>query len=235
MAQREHARQSELLARGASTSQAHERTATDLRALQGQISVLMEKLANYVIAAPMDGIVLRQDGEIGEVAEVGQILVRIGVPKPLRVVAEVNEEDIPRVALGQTTLLRTDAFVDRRLGGQVQEITPMGDPLIKTFRIYIALPDNTPLQPGMSIEANIVTREKQNALLIPADAVQGTAVFVVEGRHVRKRKVEVGIRGTRAVEILSGLAEDDQIASPFSAGLVEGSRARIISKSAPVS
>jgi multidrug resistance efflux pump len=95
-AQREFARQSELVARGTSTAQAHERVSIDLRTIQGLISVQMEKLANYVIAAPMDGVVLRQDGEVGEIVEAGQILVRIGALKPLQVVAEVNEEDIPR-------------------------------------------------------------------------------------------------------------------------------------------
>ena len=118
----------------------------------------------------MDGVVLRRDGEIGEIAEAGQILYRVGVPKPLQVVAEVNEEDIPRVAVGQTALFRTDAFPDRRLEGKVSEITPMGDVAAKTFRVKMALPDDTPLKPGMSVEANIVTREKPNALLIPADA-----------------------------------------------------------------
>ena len=163
-----------------------------------------EKIADYTIVAPMDGVVLRRDGEIGEIAEAGQILFRVGVPKPLQVVAEVNEEDIPRVALGQTVLFRTDAFPDRRLEGKVREITPMGDVAAKTYRIKIALPDDTPLKPGMSVEANIVTREKPNALLVPADAVQGNAVFVVDGSRVRKREVKVGIRGTRAVEMLSG-------------------------------
>ena len=60
----------------------------------------------------------------GEIAEVGQILYRIGVPKPLRIVAEVNEEDIPRVVIGQKTLLRTDAFPNQALDGSVSEITP---------------------------------------------------------------------------------------------------------------
>ncbi len=85
----------------------------------------------------MDGVVLRRDGEVGEIAEAGQILFRVGVPKPLQVVAEVNEEDIPRVALGQTVLLRTDAFPDRRLEGKVREITPMGDVVAKTYRIKV--------------------------------------------------------------------------------------------------
>src|SRR6185436_13573709 len=127
-AQRELSRVTELIGRGASTTQAHERASMDLRQSQGLISVLMEKIGNYVIVSPMDAVVLRRDGEIGEIAEAGQVLFRVGVPKPLRFVAEVNEEDIPRVVVGQKTLLRTDAFANQPLEGKVSEITPMGDP-----------------------------------------------------------------------------------------------------------
>ena len=225
--QREMSRVSELIARGAATTQAHERAGMDLQTVQALISVQTEKIADYTIVAPMDGVVLRRDGEIGEIAEAGQILFRIGVPKPLQVVAEVNEEDIPRVALGQTALFRTDAFLDRRLEGKVREITPMGDVAAKTFRVKMALPDDTPLKPGMSVEANIITREKPGALLIPADALQGNAVFVIDGSRARKREVKIGIRGTRMVEVLSGLKEGERVASPAATDLKDGAQVRI--------
>ena len=149
------------------------------------------------------------------------------MPKPLQVVAEVNEEDIPRVIVGQTALFRTDAFPDRRLQGKVSEITPMGDVAAKTFRVKMLLPDDTPLKPGMSVEANIVTREKPDALLIPADALQGNAVFVLDGSTARKREVKIGIRGTRKVEVLSGLAEGKRVASPAPTDLKDGERVRV--------
>lgn len=225
---REMSRVSELITRGSATAQAHERAAMDLQTVQGLISVQTEKIADYTIVAPMNGVVLRRDGEIGEIAEAGQILFRIGVPKPLQVVAEVNEEDIPRVALGQTVLFRTDAFPDRRLEGKVSEITPMGDIAAKTFRVKIALPDDTPLKPGMSVEANIVTREKPNALLIPADALKGNVVFVIDGTRTHKRDVTAGIRGTRTAEILSGISEGERVASPAATDLRDGARVRII-------
>ena len=223
----EMSRVSQLIAKGAATTQAFERAGMDLQTVQGLIAVQTEKIADYTIVAPMDGVVLRRDGEVGEIAESGQILFRIGVPKPLQVVAEVNEEDIPRVALGQTALFRTDAFPGRRLEGKVAEITPMGDVNAKTFRVKMALPDDTPLRPGMSVEANIVTREKPNALLVPADAVQGNAVFVVDGSRIKKRAVTIGIRGTRAVEVLDGLKEGERVASPATAALTDGARVRV--------
>jgi RND family efflux transporter MFP subunit len=222
----EMTRVSALIAKGAATTQAYERASMDLGQVQGLISVQNERINEYTIESPMDGLVLRRDGETGEIAEVGQVLFRVGVPRPLQVVAEVNEEDIPRVAIGQPVLFRTDAFPGRRLDGKVGEITPMGDINAKTFRVKMALPGDTPLHPGMSVEANIVTREKANALLVPADALQGNAVFVVAGGRVRKRAVEVGIRGTRAVEVLSGLAEGERVAAPATADLKDGGRVR---------
>jgi RND family efflux transporter MFP subunit len=225
---RELSRASELIGRGIATTQAYERISTDLRQIQALIAVQMEKLDAYTITAPIAGIVLRRDGDIGEIAEPGQILFRVGAPTPLHVVAEVNEEDIPRVAIGQTVLLRTDAFPGRRLEGDVYEMTPMGDAVAKTYRIRAALPEDTPLRVGMSVEANIVTREKANALLVPADAVQASTVFVVEDNRARRRQVEVGIRGTRNVEILSGLREGERVASPAPSSLANGARVRVV-------
>jgi RND family efflux transporter MFP subunit len=227
-AKRELSRVTELIGRGSATTQSHERASMDLRQVQGLISVQTEKIDQYTIVSPMDGVVLRRDGEIGEIAEAGQILYRVGVPKPLRIVAEVNEEDIPRVVIGQKTLLRTDAFPNQALDGAVSEITPMGDSSAKTYRIRIALPEDTPLKPGMSVEANVVTREKPGALLIPAEAAQGTNVVVIGGERGERRAITVGIRGTRAIEVLSGLTESERVAVPFPTALRPGGRVRVI-------
>jgi RND family efflux transporter MFP subunit len=231
-AKRELARVSTLIERGSATTQSHERASTELRTLRALISVQMEKLDDYTITAPLDGIVLREDAEVGEIAEPGQILYRIGAPKPLRVRAEVNEEDIPKVKIGQKVLFRTDAFPNRQLDGTVAEITPMGDPIAKTYRIFIALPHDAPLKPGMSVEANVIIREQPNVLLVPKAALRGDAVFVVAENRVSRRAVKVGIRGTRAIEILSGLKEDEQVALSPDIALSDGERVRIAKASA---
>src|SRR6185312_3811171 len=70
---REMARVTELIARGAATTQAFERAGMDLQQVQGLIAVQTEKINDYTIVAPMDGVVLRRDGEVGEIAEAGQI------------------------------------------------------------------------------------------------------------------------------------------------------------------
>jgi len=183
----------------------------------------------------MDGIVLKEDGEVGDMVDPGTILYRIGLEKPLWVVAEVNEEDIPRVRVGQKALLRTDAFANQVLHGAVKQITPAGDPVAKTFRVRIGLPDDTPLRVGMSVESNIVSREKPDVLLVPANAVVNNSLFAIENGRARRRKVEVGIRGTGFVEIVNGVAEGELVASPATANIKDGRRVRsqLVEISAP--
>jgi membrane fusion protein (multidrug efflux system) len=219
-------RQSQLLARGVATSQAYQKAESDLARIRAQIAAQTQRLEYYKIVAPMDGTVLREDGEVGDMVDPGTILYRIGLEKPLWVVADVNEEDIPRVQVGQKALLRTDAFAGQVLRGFVKQITPAGDPVSKTFRVRIGLPDDTPLRVGMSVEANIVSREKSDVLLVPANAVVGNGVLAIENGRARLRKVEIGIRGTGFVEIVNGVSEGEMVASPATTNIRSGSRVR---------
>lgn len=223
---REFDRQSQLLARGVATSQAYQRAESDLARIQAQIAAQAQRLEYYKLVSPMDGTVLKEDGEVGDMVDPGTILYRIGLEKPLWVVADVNEEDIPRVKTGQKALLRTDAFINQVLPGVVKQITPAGDPVSKTFRVRIGLPDDTPLRVGMSVEANIVSREKQDVLLVPANAVVNSNLITVENNRARLRKVETGIRGTGMVEIVGGAGEGELVAAPATTNIKNGSRVR---------
>ena len=226
--QREFDRQSQLLSRGVATSQTYQRAESDLARIRAQISAQAQRLEYYKLVAPMDGIVLKEDGEVGDMVEPGTILYRIGLERPLWVVADVNEEDIPRVKVGQNALLRTDAFAGQVLPGTVKQITPAGDPVSKTFRVRIGLPDDTPLRVGMSVEANIVSREKLDVVLVPANAVVDNRLLVIEDSRARLHKVEIGIRGTGFVEILDGVREGEVVASPATANIRNGSRVRAV-------
>lgn len=223
---REFDRQSQLLARGVATSQAFQKAESDLARIKAQIAAQAQRLEYYKLVSPMDGTVLKEDGEVGDMVEPGTILYRVGLEKPLWVVADVNEEDIPRVKVGQQALLRTDAFAGQVLPGIVKQITPAGDPVSKTFRVRIGLPDDTPLRVGMSVEANIISREKLDAVLVPANAVVHNSLFAIEDGRARLRKVEIGIRGTGSVEILQGVSEGESVASPATANIKNGSRVR---------
>jgi membrane fusion protein, multidrug efflux system len=217
-----------VLGRGNAISQQElDRARSEVAQLEALVAGQAARLENYVLRAPIDGVVLRRDGEVGEIAEPGTVLFWVGRPQPLVVIADVNEEDIPRVAVGQRALLRSDAFPGRSLEAVVDNITPKGDPLTRTYRVRFRLPEDTPLMIGMSVDVNIVVRVSEGALLVPSLAVQGDEVFVVEDGVARRRQVKVGIRGMQAVEILSGIAEDARIVSPYPEGLVDEARVAV--------
>ncbi len=201
---------------------------TLVREYGARIAAQADRLDDLQLKAPMDGIVLRRDGEVGEIAGTGanDVLFWVGRPRPLRVTAEVNEEDIAVVQTGMRVLLRHDGFEGQSLRARVDEITPKGDPTTKTFRVYFALPDNTPLKIGMSVEANIIVREVTNALLVPTEAVSDGVLQTIRDGRVRRLPVALGIRGTRKVEILSELPSKLVILSPARADLAEGARVR---------
>ncbi|MDX8450329.1 efflux RND transporter periplasmic adaptor subunit [Mesorhizobium captivum] len=224
LAGQEFQRQSVLAEKNAASQQALDRARSELSQIEALVAGQKARLETYVIRAPSPGVVLRQDGEVGEVAELGTVLFWVGEPKPLLVVAEVNEEDIPRVEVGQRTLLRADAFPGQNLEAVVDRITPKGDPVTKTYRVYFRLPDDTPLRIGMSTDVNIVVRVSNNALLVPSVAIEGNNVFVVEGETTRRREVRTGIRGTNGVEVLSGIDARAQVISPFPTELADGAR-----------
>ena len=168
---------------------------------------------------------LRQDGEVGEIAEPGTVLFWVGQPRPLRIVAEVNEEDIPRVQPGQRTLLSSDAFPGRPLEATVSSVTPMGDPVSKTYRVRFDLPDDTPLAIGMTVEVNIVVRVAEATLLVPAGVVEDGGVFVVENGTAHRRAVVLGIHGATKIEVTGGLAEGEEVI--VAPDLVDGARVRV--------
>lgn len=221
---KEFERQTQLSARGVATAQALQKAEMDLTRVRAQIAAQAQRLDYYKLLAPMDGVVLKEDGEVGDMVDPGTILYRVGLPKPLWVVADVNEEDIPRVQLGQKALLRTDAFLNQPLQGSVKQITPAGDPVAKTFRVRIGLPEDTPLRVGMSVEANIIAREKSDVVLVPANALTANGVLVADGNRARLRKVETGLRGTRFIEIVKGIEPGEQVVAPATTNIKDGDR-----------
>lgn len=228
----EQARQSDLFKRGITTKQALERSQTDLLQVDRQIDALKARLRDFLLLSPADGVVLRSDAQVGDIPATTDTLFTVGEPSPLRVVGEVNEEDIPRVRLGQKALLRNEGFAGKALDSQVDSITPKGDAAAKTFRVYLSLPVDTPLRIGMNVEANIIVAEKGDVLLAPAEAIReaGTpraTVFVVESGKLKAVPVATGIRGSRAYEVQGDLKEGAVLAAPLKPEFRDGLSVRL--------
>ncbi len=231
-------RASALARRGVLSDQAEQRARSELDQVLAGIVAAQQRIERLTLRSPIEGVVMRRDRELGEVVRPGDTVFTVGQISPLWAVADVDEQDIPLIRVGQTALIRADAFPGRVLEGRVAEITPLGDPIRQSYRVRIGLPEDTPLLVGMTVEVNIVIRRDDNALLIPyaalVDGPQGDAVgartgahvFVVETETAHRRSVRIGVIGDLSVEILDGLSEGDRVIVAPPAGLADGDPVR---------
>jgi RND family efflux transporter MFP subunit len=205
----------------------YEQRWTRLEEAKSRIAAQKVHIDSLLLKAPLDGMVLRRDGEVGEIAGPTDVLFWVGPPAPMQVVAEINEEEINRIVSGQKAFLRSEAFPGRALRATVSQITPKGDPTRKTFRVYLRLPQDTPLRIGMSVEVNIIFREKPTAIVVPAEAIAGDWVQMIDDGQVRRVPITVGIRGNRNTEIIGDIAKGTTVLSPARRDLADGTRIRI--------
>jgi RND family efflux transporter MFP subunit len=150
----------------------------------------------------------------------------IGDPARIKITATVDERDIPRIRVGQQALMSSDAYAGRIFPARVREITPGGDPDQRSFRVRLEPLSNDPLPVGMTLEVNIVTREKDGALLVPDGAVEDGHVWRVADGRAKRTPVKTGIVGTDRTEVTEGLSAGDTILASPPEGLADGTRVR---------
>ncbi|PZO83781.1 MAG: hypothetical protein DI626_08780, partial [Micavibrio aeruginosavorus] len=124
----------------------------------------------------------------------------------------------------QDVLVSADAFAGQTFNGRVLSITPKGDPVARSYRVRISLPQQTPLMIGMTAETNIITQVKEDALMVPATAVNNGKVVVLDGGKAKIVDVKTGIKTPDAVEITEGVAEGATLAHKFDATLADKGR-----------
>src|SRR5206468_1484457 len=139
-------------------------------------------------------------------------LMRIEDHTKLWLDAEVYEEQLPWVSMGQTVEATVDGVPDKSFSGKVLFIYPHVDHMTRTetVRTVIDNPEHE-LRPGMYATAKIIAQPVKDALQVPREAVidtgtrQFTFVAMPEGRF-QPRKVKMGLRGDENVQIMEGLA-----------------------------
>ena len=226
MARAGAARTQRLLDAGFGARAANDDAQAQRRAAEGAAQSAWARLADYRLVAPLAGRVLRRDAEPGDLAVAGTTLFLIADPGAIRVTADVDERDVGRLKVGQLALVRADAFIDQTFNARVAQITPAGNATGRVFRVRLALPASTPLAPGMTVETNLITARRDQAVLVPSSAVRDAAVWSVEAGRAHRHAVRLGASAASQTEITSGLPAGAQVVLDPPAGLREGARVR---------
>ncbi|MCB1051834.1 MAG: efflux RND transporter periplasmic adaptor subunit [Acidobacteria bacterium] len=176
-----------------------------------------ENLDDAEIFAPFSGYTAARNVSLGQYVTRGTILTTLVDVDPIKAEFYVPERYINELHEGQTVHFQSIAFGDRVFEGKVQFISPILRPSDRTLQVkaLVANPKRD-LKPGMFGNLELVVQTIPNALTIPEAAIsfstQGTTVYVVqEDNTVGIRPVEVGLRIAGEAQILSGLAEGEQV------------------------
>ncbi len=226
LAQKDLARAQKLGRTGAISKEGLDTAQANAAAATASVERAKAELGFLKLFAPEAGTIIRRDGEIGELITAGTPVFWMTGGNTLRIETEVDEEDIGLVQPQQKVIIRADAFPNQTFEGEVQSITPKGDPVARSYRVRVSLPENTPMMIGMTAETNIITQEKDAALMIPASAVKDGKVMKIADGKATIAPVKTGIKTPDAVEILDGVAEGEAVAVKFDATLPEQSKLR---------
>ena len=165
-----------------------------LESAEANLDEAVKNLKRTTIIAPINGTVSKLDVELGErvvgtATMTGTEILRIANLNAMEVLVEVNENDIVKVSLGDTTKIEIDAFLGESFRGVVSEIANSAKLVqgasvdqVTNFEVKIrilnesfeAIKDQygtSPFRPGMTATVDIITNEVKDALVVPIQAV----------------------------------------------------------------
>ncbi len=196
---------------------------------KAQLADQRENLSYTTIVAPIDGIVLSRDVEVGDavssilvLGSSATLVMTIGDTHEVYVKGKVDESDIGKVYLGQPARIKVESFKDKSFTGKVTKISPMGveKDNVTTFEVRVSI-DNPggELKAAMTANAEIILEEHKNVLMIPEGAIiydkekkASVEMPASNGKDGKKKvAINIGISNGAKTEVTSGLKEGEQV------------------------
>lgn len=196
---------------------------------EASLKQLEEQLGYTTIMAPMDGVVLSRDVEIGDavssilvLGSTATLVMTLGDTTEVYVKGKVDEADIAHVYMGQPARIKVESFPNRYFAGKVTKISPMGveKDNVTTFEVRVSISNpGGELKSQMTANAEILLEEHKSVLTVPENAItydnqKKTWVNIPDKSKKegeRKISVQIGISNGSMTEIVSGLKEGDPV------------------------
>jgi membrane fusion protein (multidrug efflux system) len=222
IAQANHKRNQELVAQNFISQRSVDESAANLQVAQAKLSLARATAARLRILAPFDGIAGIRNISVGDYLKDGADIVNIEDMDAIFVDFRLPERFQTKIQRGQTALVDLDALPGRTYAAVVQAIDPLVDANGRSVGIRACI-DNRQLQlrPGMFARITAVFGERDNARVVPEEAIvpQGGRQFVVrlvdgpdqDTKLAQRVEIKVGLRRPGRVEITDGLKPGDLV------------------------
>ena len=178
------------------------------------------------VVAPFDGVVDRVAVAKGERVSGGQEVTKVVNLSDLRIEASVLEHDLPLIKVGGQALVSTAADPTRQAIGRVVAVLPLIDSTTRAGRVYVRVPGNTALRPGMYADVRLEANRLTGRRLVPARAVierdGRPLVFIVKNGRAQWTYITPGRSNGVDTEVLPDSATGQIPVNPGDEVIVEG-------------
>jgi membrane fusion protein (multidrug efflux system) len=176
------------------------------------------------VVAPFSGYISQRNLDVGAAvsnqaaatsnASIGILMLQ--EINPVKVQLEVPERDVARVAVGNVVRLTSDAYPGRQFSGKVARVVHALDPRTRTMGVEVDIPNpDDSLKPGMYGRVDLLLEVRQNALMLPLEALTGAegrpTLLAVRDGKVTAMPVELGPTDGPEVQVLKGVAADTDV------------------------
>jgi membrane fusion protein (multidrug efflux system) len=222
IAQANHKRNQDLVGQGFISQRSVDESSANLEVAQAKLALSRATAQRLKITAPFDGIAGIRTVNIGDYLKDGADVVNIEDLDAVFVDYRLPERFQSKVKRGQQATVELDAIPGRKFTAFIQAVDPLIDANGRSVGVRGCI-DNRQLQlrPGMFARVNTVFGQRDNALVVPEEAIvpQGNRQFVIklidgaEGniKTTQRVEVKVGLRRPGRVEIVEGLKEGDRV------------------------
>lgn len=226
IAQANHKRNQELVTQNFISKRSVEESAANLEVAQAKLSLSQATASRLKIIAPFDGMTGIRTVNVGDYLKDGGDIVNIEDIAAVYVDFRLPERFQSKVKKGQKAQVDMDALPGRKFTAIIQAIDPLLDANGRSVGVRACIDNRqNQLRPGMFARVNTVFSERENAIVVPEEAIvpQAGKQFVIklldgadkgtekETKTTQRVEVKVGIRRPGKVEILEGLAEGDEV------------------------
>jgi membrane fusion protein (multidrug efflux system) len=194
------------------------------------------RVERSIIRAPISGVAIRREIEVGEVVPPGSLVTTIDQLSRLKASVGIPEDDISFFRVGSAAVLDVDAYPDQAFEGTIHFLGPAASGLNRTFPAEIEIDNRESLlRPGMIVRVSLVKRVFTDAIVVPRDAIverdTGNVAFVLDGDRAKLRNVKTGPSEGGEIVILEGLEAGEALIVTGHRNLVDGQRVRTVGES----
>ncbi|NLD46484.1 MAG: HlyD family efflux transporter periplasmic adaptor subunit [Clostridiaceae bacterium] len=157
-----------------------------IQELKTELELAKEKVENCKVVAPIEGVIVKQSVEAGDVAKSGQVLCTVANNNTMQMQISIDELDIAKIKTGMEARVTVDALSETLrspLHAMVTNIAIEGTSSggVTTYPVTITIDNPGNMKGGMNANAQIILTSKENTLLLPLEAVQtmGGSSFVM--------------------------------------------------------